>query len=118
MADKDMAAIGQILADYGAQVVETVDHVLRYCADDAVIKLEKASPERSGTYKHGWTKKKVNGRWVVWNKPAYRLTHLLEHGHDVVVNGRKVGFAPAKPHIKGVEEEIKDEIIRKLEENL
>lgn len=118
MADKDMAAIGQILADYGAQVIETVDHVLRYCADDAVIKLEKASPERTGNYKHGWTKKKVNGRWVVWNKPAYRLTHLLEHGHDIVSNGCKVGYSPAKPHIKQVEDEIADEIVRKLEENL
>lgn len=44
------------------------------------------------------------GRVVYVKDPDYRLTHLLERGHAVVRDGRRVGKAAAYPHWAGAEE--------------
>lgn len=57
-------------------------------------------------YVDGWTWE-ISERYdhgmptgIVHNKTKYRLSHLLEKGHDVKKKGHKVGEAPKFEHIK------------------
>lgn len=50
------------------------------------------------------------GRVVYVKDPDYRLTHLLEKGHDIVRNGRRVGRAAAYPHWADAEEFAKERL--------
>lgn len=62
-------------------------------------------PGATGRYAAGWRSKSENasygGYYVrVYNGPLYMLTHLLENGHEMWVNGRYMGRrVPAYPHI-------------------
>lgn len=56
----------------------------------------------SGKYLKSFAiKQNERGYWVWYVKPPnYRLTHLLENGHDIVNgNGNVIGRARAFPHI-------------------
>lgn len=111
--------INQILAEYTKDINKTVDDVMGTVAKDAAQKLRTNSPKQTGDYAKNWAVKKQNAKRVVYNKaPTYRLTHLLENGHDVVVNGKKVGHVNPKPHIKPVEEWVQEEVPALLEERL
>ena len=74
-------------------------------------------------YARGWTVSATNKGYVVHNKPHYRLTHLLEHGHNVSNQWGATGKqANAHPHIAtpaadGVQRFI-DEVNQKLETEL
>lgn len=108
--------INQFLNDYVSAVDKNFDLAAQDTAKEAAKVLKQVSPADTGSYAKGWTWKKVNGRYIVYNKTDYQLTHLLEYGHDVVAYGKKIGRAPAKPHIKQVEEWMGDYLIKKLEE--
>lgn len=78
---------------------------------------------RRHPYANGWTVSAVRDGYVVHNKRHYRLTHLLENGHDVSnqwgATGKRAG---AHPHIhpaelEGVQKFI-DEVNQKLETEL
>lgn len=119
------AQVNKILNDYVDEVNGKVLKAEEDVAKDAISKLKSTSPKSSHArkkhYADSWyvdkKTKKYYGRIVVANK-QYRLTHLLEKGHDVVRNGRKVGRAKAQPHIKPVEEWIKEEVVRRIEEEI
>ncbi|MEC2471821.1 HK97 gp10 family phage protein, partial [Bacillus thuringiensis] len=49
-------------------------------ADVAVDKLKQNSPKKTGAYRKGWRKKKVDKAVVIHNTKG-QLTHLLENGH-------------------------------------
>ena len=65
--------------------------------------------------------KKIDDGYVVYSDMP-GLTHLLEHGHDIIKNGVKVGRTKAQPHIKPVEEEGKalfiDEVTKEVNKRL
>lgn len=109
--------INKVLAQYTSDVNKTVDDVMKSNAQAAKKALTQTSPVRSGKYARSWAVKKLKGQYVVYNKKP-GLTHLLENGHDIVRDGRKVGHVPAQVHIKPVEEEISDKIMKELEEKL
>lgn len=111
-------AVDDAFRQFVGFVEEGVEEALKETADEAVDKLRDSSPRQSGDYAQGWTVDKQNGAYVVHNATDYQLTHLLENGHDVVVNGKKVGYSPPVEHIKPVEDFIKDEVVRKVEEKL
>lgn len=115
--DSLQVEINRVLAQYTSNVNETVDKVLKSEAQEAKKILTQTSPASRGKYAKSWAVRKVKGNYVVYNKKP-GLTHLLENGHDVVVNGKKVGTAPAQIHIKPVEEKIANEITQKLEAEL
>ena len=111
--------INQVLSTFSKNVDETYDKVLKDVADEASEKLQSVSPIMNGTYAKGWVADKdKHGSYVVHNKDAYQLTHLLENGHDVVVNGKKVGHANAQPHIADVEAWVQEEAVKRLEDAL
>jgi len=112
--------VNEALAQYSANIDATMDKVFIETAQEAVSQLKASSPRRKGggRYARGWRIKKVNGKYIVHNKTDYQLTHLLENGHDIIRNGRKVGSSPAIPHIKPVEEWVKEEVVARLESDL
>ena len=76
-------------------------------AKAAVKELKAGAPRQTGEYAKSWktktTKKRTGAETVIYStKPG--LPHLLEYGHQVVVNGQNVGHARAYPHIKEAEE--------------
>ena len=117
--DSLTAQINAVLAQYTKNVNETVDSILNSTSKEAVIKLKETSPqaEGGGKYAKSWAVKKKKGTYTIYNKQP-GLTHLLENGHDVVVNGRKVGRAPAQPHIKEVDDWLSEEIVQRMESSL
>lgn len=117
--DSLLININKILGQYTSNVNTTMQSVFNTTARDAANKLKATSPKASGKYAKNWAVKKERGAAVVYNKaPTYRMTHLLENGHDVVRNGQKVGHAPAQPHIKPVEAWVQEEVPKRLEEAL
>lgn len=111
--------INRTLALYTKNVNMTMQSVFDTTARDAANKLKKTSPKAKGEYARNWAVKKELGKATVYNKkPTYRLTHLLENGHDVVVNGKKVGHANPQVHIKPVDEWVQEEVPKRLEEAL
>ena len=93
-------------------------------ANDTAKRLKSTSPKRKGGYAKGWKVTFRDGGYIVHNSRFPGFTQLLEKGHDVVVNGKKVGRAKAEPHIApaeqaGVEDfryRIYEEVNRRLSE--
>jgi len=113
--------VNAILGQYTKNVNMTMQSTFDITARDAVKRLKTTSPKApgGGEYAKNWSVKKEYGKDIVYNKaPTYRLTHLLENGHDIVHNGQKVGHAAAQPHIKPVEEWVQEELPKRLEEAL
>ena len=111
--------INKVLSLYTKNVNTTMQSVFETTARDAANKLKQSSPKDKGEYARNWAVKKEAGKATVYNKkPTYRLTHLLENGHDVVVNGVKVGHANPQVHIKPVDEWVQDEVMQRLQEAL
>lgn len=119
-----------ILNEYKYDVNASIEVAVEECAKSAVKELRQTSPRGSGKtageYAKAWTytKDKFNRNFglfgvKVHNGKHYRLTHLLENGHDIInKNGVKVGRSKAIPHIKPVEEKtvamFEDEIVRRI----
>ena len=111
--------INTVLSLYTKNVNTTMQSVFDTTARDAANKLKATSPKDKGDYAKNWAVKKESGKDTVYNKkPTYRLTHLLENGHDVVVNGKKVGHANPQVHIKPVDDWVQSELPKRLEEAL
>lgn len=78
---------------------------------------------KTHAYARGWTVSATNDGYVVHNKPHYRLTHLLENGHNVKNQYGETGKeAKPHPHIKSAEiegvQKFIDEVNQKLETEL
>lgn len=112
-------ALTDVLDDYGDVAIEKVNKVVPEVANDAVKRLRKASPRRTGEYAKNWTKTVTKSRLgatatIYGNAPTYRLAHLLEHGHAKRGGGRTAPIV----HIKPVEEWAADEVESRLKEDL
>lgn len=124
--DDLMAEINAAFQDFMAATAETIDSAGDEAADKAISMLRQSSPEMSGDYRKGWTKKVLKraarggyGSVVVWNATDYRLTHLLEHGHRKVVWGhRKEGNVDAKPHIQQSDDAAVELYLRRIREGV
>lgn len=115
---KFASAISEILGDYDKDVREVVDKSITEVAKDAQKKLKQSGDFRgSGKYKKSWAvrieKKRIYTNATVYNKKP-GLTHLLEFGHVKQNGGRTRAF----PHIAPVNDEVQDEVIKKIEEAL
>lgn len=106
------AQLNRQLALYADSVIEEVEEAAKDVASEGVDMLKARSPKRYGDYSKGWRVKKVKGKYVIHNKTNYQLTHLLEKGHAKVGGGR----VPPKVHIAPVEEELIEELQRRVME--
>lgn len=108
--------VNEVLAQYTKDVDSTMEKVFKDTAKEAKQKLQEDSPGH-GAYAKGWSIRQTKGNYVIYNKEYY-LTHLLENGHDVVAYGRKVGHASPQKHIAPVEKWVKEEVMKRLEDEL
>lgn len=99
-----------ILDNAFADVKRNTEQAARISATEAVAALKAKSPKRPGhgEYAAGWAFQKSEETdlgYVVWNPKHYRLTHLLEKGHQVANQyGGPWGRARSHRHIRPVEE--------------
>ena len=108
------AAMGKILDKYGDDMKDVTGRLVKRAGKEARDKLQQISPKKSGVYAKSWAtaefESSVLGAWVtVYNKKP-GLVHLLEHGHALRNGGRTRAF----PHVKPVEEEVKQELEKNL----
>lgn len=127
MAKSVTQQMNSILKDYNREVIDTTNDVYKKVAKEAVQKLKNTSPIRKvngGAYARSWSMKTGKGgafrvnNVVIHNKDHYRLTHLLENGHDVIRNGKKIGRANPIKHIAPVEEWAIDEAFNNIKREL
>lgn len=120
-ADQLASEIGKVLQTFANDCQTAVDDAAEEVAKEAVEELKRTSPVGSGTWKghyaKKWSVKKDGGKYVIHNK-KYQLTHLLEKGHDVIVNGKVVGRVKAQPHIKPVEEQVQDDFEKEIKKKI
>jgi len=120
-ADKLAREIMRQMEEYTEEVKETTQDVAMNVSEKAVKKLRENSPKskNGGTYAKNWTRTTDKYGMTVYNKsPTYRLTHLLEKGHQLRRGGRKIGEVRAYPHIEEVEQECIKEYVDELERRL
>jgi hypothetical protein len=103
--------ISKALTEYTTEVTEGLEEAKLEVAKETVVQLKKTSPENTGSYKKGWSKKKVGSAQVVYNRTDYQKTHLLEKGHAKRGGGR----VRAYPHIGPAEEKAIDEYLKRAE---
>ena len=119
--------INEELMQVGVAVSDEMQEVFDDVGKEAAQKLRDTSPvnpkgKQSGRYAKGWVyeagkttrnnQSKVKG--VVRNKTDPQLTHILEYGHPLIRNGKKVGEVAPQTHIKPVAEWVAEELDRKL----
>lgn len=111
------------LNDWDASMIIAVNVAGREAAEDAAEKLHHvvSTPQnfKGKKYRGGWTVSQQqlsrgHVKNIVHNKKEYRLAHLLEYGHDAVVNGKTVGSAPAYEHIYPIAEKMPEVFEEKL----
>lgn len=117
------SVIQQMLHDIPQKCDNAIEKAEKTVSKKAVKTLQATSPEgdgpKAGTYKRGWAvKKSKKDGVVIYNKANPGLTHLLEHGHDIVRNGVKVGEAAAQEHIKPVDDMVSEEMVEEVTKEL
>lgn len=118
--------VTKILNDYAKDISRDVTTDAEIVAKQGVTELKNTTGTykiRSGKYNRGWRVKtdklKNGGTSIIHNATDYQLTHLLEHGHDIVGrDGTKKGRARAFVHIKPVEEKCIKEYERLIEKDI
>ena len=100
--------INEELMQVGVAVSDEMQEVFDDVGKEAAQKLRDTSPvnPKGWVYEAGKTTRnnqsKVKG--VVRNKTDPQLTHILEYGHPLIRNGKKVGEVAPQTHIKPVAE--------------
>ena len=106
------------LENYSNEVCRRVNISAQTCAAELQKELRSTSPKKTGDYAKGWRIKKDYkseyrlGRFVVYNKTDYQLTHLLEYGHAIDGGTRRV---KAHPHIAAAKEKAVNNFVREVE---
>lgn len=124
VSDKLGLALFNILQDYCGDVEKDVRKVVIDVSIEAQNRLRSTSPHsgraQKKEYAKGWKSKLTrNGaayiETTVFNDEKPGLAHLLEDGRDAGENnGYRYPAAPAKPHIRKVEEWAADEVVERL----
>lgn len=116
----------QDFLDYAGEVNKIVESECKEMANKLKTELSNdssipQSTSRQKHYKKSFAiKKGKDGEYTIYNK-KYRLTHLLENGHDIYANGVNTGKRTrAFPHWKQANDKAQGlvaEIKKRLEAN-
>lgn len=114
-------AVNKILEEYGEDVKDNLDDVVRDVTKAGVKALKSESRSAvggTGKYASGWTSQietgRVSSQGTLYNGKVPGLPHLLEHGHAMRNGGRVAG----RPHIAKVEQELIKEFEEKVKTRL
>lgn len=111
--------IAKILSEYNDEIEENLDVITTQVAKKGVQALKNEAKDKfnGNKYWKSWTSSKEKYKHyvsVVIHSKMPGLPHLLEHGHALVLGGRKVGHVDGREHIAKVE----DELIKSYEEEV
>lgn len=108
--------ISDILNEYSHDIQDAITEEAIKIAKEGQSKLQSTSPKNKkntshkGRYAKGWRVKTEKGRGyvncIIYNATDWQLTHLLEKGHKLTRNGKKIGVVGAKKHIEPVHDEV------------
>ena len=115
-------AITEIIDDYTKEVGEGVPEDVK-STGKACVQILRAHIDSAGIggnkYRNSFTstttlENRFQATVEVWSPAHYRLAHLLEHGHRVVVNGKTIGNTKAYPHFAPAEKEASELLEKKI----
>lgn len=111
--------VGSILEEYNDEVAKACYVATDETCDWVVEQLKTAGKFKGNKYRRGWKKyisQKSYGavEAKVWNAKHYRLTHLLEFGHELVKGGRQIGDVGAFEHIKPINDKVPEMFQKKF----
>ena len=120
--DQFSSEFQKLLQEYGDEVLRLADETIPEIGKEARKQLKQTSPNATGAYARSWSvdtrRERLGITSEVHNKDKYRLTHLLEHGHEIKnqygyvgKNGKRV---KAIPHIGKVNDWAVDELFDRL----
>lgn len=108
----------KILEEYNTEVREATAMTVEEVADEAQDKLKTAGTFDGTKYRRSWSvelrQKALYTEATVYNKKHYRLTHLLEFGHQLKRGGRTIGHVKAFEHIAPVNNAVEKAFQSKL----
>lgn len=104
--DELASELSRSLVEWTNEVAESIDAAANLVTKELLSDIREDSPGtgRAGSYKRGWSRKKLKYSYVVYNRFKPWLTHLLEFGHARRGGGR----VNCIPHIKKNEERAKE----------
>ena len=98
MAELKLEDLADYLQGECEAITKDMEKTLKESAEELKEKIKADSPVDSGRYKEGWivTKQQSAGEvnFIVRNKTSYQLTHLLEHGHENPLTGKRTEGIP------------------------
>ena len=109
----------ELLNEIDEDIRNSVKRNIDAVSKEAVQKLKNTSPQKTGSYSRGWSKKRQGEMdTVVYNRTDASLTHLLENGHIIKNKKGTYGRTRAIKHIAPVEEWASDELPRRIMEDI
>lgn len=102
-----------LLNEYEDEIYNDVEETAKDISSQALIAVKAASPKNTGEYAAGWTKNTINNKRAgyycvrIRNRERYRLTHLLNFGHNFKSYGKVWGRYRGDNHITRTELEFK-----------
>lgn len=118
--DKLQSNLDKILRDYAGSVNKDVAQLAKDFAKKGAVAVRQSAQAHGWgehtDYAKGWTsqfeEKRFSAQGVIFNKEVPGLPHLLEYGHAL----RQGGRTKAHPHIAPVEEKLKAEFQKAVED--
>lgn len=114
--DKFREECEQILEQYKKTTFENVKAAVDATAKVAVKTTKDRAPVRTGGYAKSWTSKITENHSVfygrtVYSPKHYRLTHLLENGHNIE---GYMKFRTSKTRTRAIPHIMKDDEVEKV----
>lgn len=114
--------VNRLFMEYGDEVAQMLRYEAEMVLDEALPKIKADSPKRpkaGAKYSKGWRKKlnlisRYSFDGTIYNATNYQLTHLLEHGHEIVTaDGVHHGRTRAIEHILPLQEWASEEVYKR-----
>ena len=120
--DRFEKAVNDALDEYKEGGLTNFRNAIRSLTREALNRVKEAAPEKTGKYRKSLRSKYqdtfTGGKGEVYaTAPHWRLTHLLENGHEVYYFGHKTGRRSREfPHWKKGQEFIEEQWKKKVED--
>lgn len=124
-------AVMGVLEEYRDVTVDVMKDAVDKVTKETVAEIRSDIPAAGiggkGGYRKSWASKQdaeskkryAYAKVVYSNKdPHYRLTHLLEKGHDLIIRGKPLGRVKAFVHIRPAADDAADKLEKYIKSGL